>query len=512
MKTKLTLCFAILMSISASLFSQGAAEALMFSQYRYEGTARSMAMANAFTSLGGDSYSISINPAASAVYRYSEFTITPSLNRESGSTNYLGDNYSEKWSRFGISNIAFIANFKPKYTNGSVKSYSFGVAVNKLNNFTSRHYSSGINTNSSWLGSLAESVTGIHNSNLDIADDWNPFFDFPGASWRSILAWNSNLLDPLPDSNTDYIGATENIFGDRIVLAGPIKQNFFRERKGNLSEIVFNMGANFSDRLFVGANIGIQSLYYTDFQRYSEEGINLSNFDSKFQKFDHIYRQNSNGVGINLKVGFIALPTDDLRIGGSISTPTWLYISDEWDEGIDARYSDGYKRDIISPLGQYDYRINSPFRWNLGASYIFGKIGLISIDYEGVDYSGAKIMTDSGDRHPFRDENEYISNNYKAVGNIRVGAEIRVNPTFALRGGYSYYQNPEKSIGYDTEYVSGGIGLSNKRGGFIDIAYQQRLTNTENYTLYSDYTNAVAPVGSLEKSGWKLLVTLGYRF
>ena len=57
--------------------AQSMYDALNFSENRYYGTARSLAMGNAFTALGGDPGSIGINPAGSAVARYSQVTITP---------------------------------------------------------------------------------------------------------------------------------------------------------------------------------------------------------------------------------------------------------------------------------------------------------------------------------------------------------------------------------------------------------------------------------------------------
>ena len=52
--------------------AQTAADAYSYSSIDYYGTARSIAMGNAFTALGGDIGGISINPAGSGVYRYSE--------------------------------------------------------------------------------------------------------------------------------------------------------------------------------------------------------------------------------------------------------------------------------------------------------------------------------------------------------------------------------------------------------------------------------------------------------
>jgi len=499
--------------VTLCLNAQGAMDALRFSQIRYEGTARSMAMGNAFTSLGGDSYSISINPASSGIYRYSEFTITPGLSLERNVSDYLSNKESENWIRPVLSNLGFITNIKTGSGHSGVKSISFGVAINRLNNFSSRSFSYGINSQSSWLGSLAEGLGGVFKGNLDINDNWNPFFDFPGAKWREILAWNSNLLDPLPDSDYDYIGATENINSlGRIVIGGPLNQEFYRETTGNISEVVFNTAVNISDKLFIGANIGVQSLYYSDYQRFSESAINPANFQSRFSSFRHVYRQTSNGAGVNFKVGLIALPVEGLRVGASISTPTWQFINDKWDESIDARYSDGYTSNILSPVGEYNYRVNTPFRWNIGASYVFGKSGLISADYESTDYSSILMLTESGDKHEFRVDNNYIKDNFRSAGILRLGAEIKPVPNTALRAGYTKYDNPEKNFGYDVHMVSGGLGFSGRGGGFLDIALQKRLGNRENYSLYDDYTNHKAPVGKMEMDGWRFLVTLGFRF
>jgi hypothetical protein len=498
--------------ISNVIVAQGALDALTYSQIRYEGTARSMAMGNAFTSLGGDTYAISINPAASGIYRYSEFAITPAITHDKSSTLYIGNRENEGWTKFGISNLGFVGHIPVSDRPYGLKSISFGVAINKLNNFSSRSVTSGVNAQSSWLGSLAESLGGIYNRNLDITDNWNPFYDFRSAPWKAILAWNANLLDPLPDSDEDYLGATENIRGLQIVMGGPVNQEFFRERSGNITEIAFNASTNISDIFFIGANVGVQTLSFYDYKRYSESAVNNGDFDSRFESFSHAYRLNSNGAGVNLKVGFIVLPFAGLRLGASIATPTWSFITDEWDEKINASYSDGYKSQVLSPYGEYSYRINSPMRFNLGASYIIGKVGILSVDYEGVDYSTIKMMTESGDAFEFREDNKYIKDNFQSTGILRAGVEIRPSEAFAIRGGYTKYGNPEKNIGSDVQYVSAGLGYRSGKGTFIDVAFQKRLNTNESYSLYEDYTNHAAPVATLESSGWKVLMTLGFRF
>jgi hypothetical protein len=47
----------------------------------------------------------------------------------------------------------------------------------------------------------------------------------------------------------------------------------------------------------------------------------------------------------------------------------------------------------ISPdkAGVYDYEIETPMKAILSGAYVIGKSGLISVDYEIVDYSTAKL-------------------------------------------------------------------------------------------------------------------------
>ena len=76
----------LLMAIAASASAQNAYDALNFSESNYEGTARSVAMGNAFTALGGDLGAVTINPAGSAVAGYSQMSITPGFTISTNTT------------------------------------------------------------------------------------------------------------------------------------------------------------------------------------------------------------------------------------------------------------------------------------------------------------------------------------------------------------------------------------------------------------------------------------------
>ena len=72
-----------LMSAAVFAGAQDIYSSMDLSGNQYTGTARTMAMGNAFTALGGDLGAISVNPAASAVNHYSQFVVSPGFSLSS---------------------------------------------------------------------------------------------------------------------------------------------------------------------------------------------------------------------------------------------------------------------------------------------------------------------------------------------------------------------------------------------------------------------------------------------
>ncbi|MEP5428457.1 MAG: UPF0164 family protein, partial [Flavobacteriaceae bacterium] len=58
------------------LSAQNINDVLRYSSENIQGTARFQAMGGAFGALGGDLSSLNVNPAGSAVFNYSQFTIS----------------------------------------------------------------------------------------------------------------------------------------------------------------------------------------------------------------------------------------------------------------------------------------------------------------------------------------------------------------------------------------------------------------------------------------------------
>ena len=505
---------AVLLYGAVPAFAQNAYDALRFSEQYTEGTARSVAMGNAFAALGGDMGGITINPASSAIYRYSEFQITPTVTGISSTTDYLGSNAFENNAKAGIASIGYVGSYSTGRQNAGLVSWSFGFMLTKQNSFNSSMTAGGNTDATSWIASLAANTNGIYAPDMDMNDNNNPFYN-SNASWNSILGWNTSLLDTLPGTTDQYIAATENLNGYDISVGGDLRQIFYSKSKGNVTEAVINLGGNFANKLFLGVNIGIQSIMYSYEEMYAEEAVNPNFFQTGFEHFSTSYRYRATGSGINLKAGVIYLPVDWLRLGASISTPTWVFLNEEWENGMSAEFNDGYSQELMSPLGTYSYRLNTPFRWNIGAAFKFGTTGVLSIDYENTNYSKAKLL-DTG-YFGYADENKEIRNLLASQSIVRVGGELNATPAFAVRAGYQYYSTPYAGDSPDDAKHIGalGAGYSIPWGAsnfFIDLAYQQLLNRTnEQFSLYSD-TDIAAPTGTNRTGKWRVLLSLGFRF
>ena len=516
-KTILIPLFALMLSGIAT--AQTAYDALRYSQNRYEGTARSVSMGNAFTGLGGEIGAININPASSALYRYSEFVITPTFGRSVSEVNYLDTKTREGISRVGLSNVGFVIPFNTGRNSGLVN-FNIALNYNKTDDYNYRSMASGVNGQSSWLSAQAAAATGIHNSHLDIIDGgYDPFFE-SSAPWKTILLWNSSLLSPLGEDGLNYYGATENIDDENgtISLGGPINQEFYQYATGFKSRFDINFSWNISNFLFFGMNIGIQDISYRYYESMGETAVNPSDFQSGFNRFNNEYRLTTTGSGFDFNFGIIAKPVKGLSIGASISTPAWLYLKDNYDESIYAHMNavpghDEYKQSIESPLGEYNYRINTPFRWSVGAAYVFGKFMVISADYENIDYSKAAVMNSLGNRSDFRDVNNEIISTFKSSDIFRAGLEVRPAEFLSLRAGYNYYGYADKNDTFGQLHTcSAGIGISSKGGFFADLAYLHYFNTKESFSLYNDVDAMTAPIGNKNDWKFKFLLSLGFRF
>ena len=135
---KKIILFTLASTLALAASAQSWQDALLFSENEYAGTARSVAMGNALTAVGGDLGSIGLNPAGSAVAGSSQFTLSPGLSlavaNVSGSQPELGfgNRVSTTSSRPKMPNLGVVIAMNTGHRSG-LKRVSFGFVSNATN-------------------------------------------------------------------------------------------------------------------------------------------------------------------------------------------------------------------------------------------------------------------------------------------------------------------------------------------------------------------------------------------
>lgn len=541
--------FIILFALAAmSVKAQNAYDAFRFSDRNYEGTARSIAMGNAFTALGGDLGSIGINPAGSAVAKYSQFTITPSLTVSSNTTQgvspysdgylpYFEKQFKQTATHFAIPNFGMTFNWDTGRSSG-LKNVTFGFVMNRVNDWNEDVFAKGKNSTTSFMGAMATEATkmGLLGSNLNMnnAYDYDP--------WKYVVGYQSGMISTFGGYDDQFVGASEllqeNNMGDtEIFLGGPLDQKYGRCVRGGKNDYLINLGFNISDFLYIGANLGITSMNYTYDEYFKEEAVDPDDFGIEFDNgkmayFDsmkHKYSYGANTSGVYGKFGFILTPGLGLRIGAAIQTPTATTVNEYWYESGETTYTDnsfnGYAE---SPEGEDQYRFSEPWRANLGVAWTLGKFAVFSADYEMCNYSSMKFRRNGFDdgREYFIDLNDEIRSIYGKSQMFRAGVEIKPMDVLALRAGYGVTTSPEKfNLNGEqldipaAQNVSFGLGFISRKSFFADMACRYAFASDEYFMPYNDYmfdadgnVTDFAPEILNRKDAWKVLLTLGWRF
>ncbi|MCQ2176348.1 MAG: outer membrane protein transport protein [Bacteroidales bacterium] len=585
MKRFITISLAVAVAGTAAM-AQTMTDALTFSQNNYYGTARSMALGNAMTALGGDLGSIGLNPAGSAVARYSQFAVTPGYSISSntsafsqsnftiltngGRYKYQADNFgpesTDRYSKMTLPDIGVSLSYDTGNSSG-VRSISFALLSSNTSQYLNRFTASGINENTSMLGYFAAAAdwSGLP---FDVFDqDYNPYSYY---NRDVVAAYDSYMINPFGDKG--YIAVTQSgLTGDDASSfrnSGLLRQKAIVQNYGSKHDLVLNLAANVDDKLFVGLNLGLPMFSYSNTEFFGEDAddpeqfpISIVNSDGTvkncyFQTADYTYDYWADAEGIYGKIGIIYLPTDNVRLGLSLQTPTLLTVDEGWTMAASTMISDVRHQASDVPEWNNRYNLRTPGIIDLGVAVTVLDRGFISADYEFADYSAMKYSTYEelalGEDDPFTQVNRLNSLFCGASHALRIGAEYKITSALSARAGYNfttsplkYYEDVDGSLidadvfdanwqrydtglnPFDRKYSmklpsmswSCGLGWSSSGSFFADAAVRgsyQRAAYYQPYPVYQSFDGGNTYTASaLVKNTRRMIdvaLTLGWRF
>lgn len=509
--------------VAVALSAQTVDEAVRYTQNNYYGTARTVALGNAVTALGGDIGTVEINPAGSAVANYSQFSITPNLSFSLGIADYypvrggqLNNSNSASKAGFMVPNVGITYKVDLGVSRG-LKSVTFGFISNVNNNFLNNVDAYGINGHTSFMAAMAGTATS-EGYPTETLSNFDTYYESSShaPSWGSILAYRSNLIGCIDDIYNYYIGSTENAYASDsyyVELGGDLRQAFKEQEIGSKRDLLFNLGFNISDELYLGANLGMPVINYSSVDYLQEDALNSDDFHTTLIKGNYSYTYNASLTGVYGKFGFIYRPVSGLRIGGAIQTPTLYNIRETWClDGASYYNESAYNASDSSPKAEYSYFIRTPFFYNLGIAYTIGNFALISVDWERTDYGSTRFRSSrsSISESSFQYTNDDIRKTCGAVNEFRVGAEVKPLSDFSIRAGYN-----QKS---GVMAFSAGLGYSSPGSFYVDFATKWTRFEDIQYSPYADYietdNGSLYPSASVvaSRSLLDFMLSFGWRF
>ena len=521
MKKILFIIAASLMPVALS--AQSAIDAYAMSQTDFRGTARFMAMGGAFGALGGDVTSMNQNPAGIGVYRSSDVSVTVDFDMQSAKSE--DRSFSDKMDQTKVSCNSFGYIGAYRLNSDGLRTFNWGVSYNRSAS-KARAFRGQMRDLQS---SLSNYIAGCVNDQGWTADELaSADYATTSVPWINILAYDGSLINPRSDGKS-----FQGLYGDGTNGYGEYEV----KEEGGVDEFNLSFGGNVKDVLYWGLSVGITDINYKTYTYYGEAldnayindditGVGNVVMGSAMYALENYLH--TTGTGFNLKLGVIARPNNMLRIGVAFHTPTYYSMKDAYNTSLGFDYS-GQKSSVSTDYGETWYRLRTPWRFIGSLAGVIGTKGIISFDYERVAYDSMKLQDDYG--NDYFDTNGDISNYYKGVNIIRIGAEYRVDPQLSLRAGYSYETSPVNddalnnridiytvsttpAYGFDKDTQHFSFGAGYKFGKvYADIAYVHRTKERE-YHAFSPVVayGEASPSNLIKHNSDQIVATLGVRF
>ena len=523
-----------------------------FAQTNYtSGTARSAAMGGAFTSLGADLSTMSINPAGLGMYQSSDIGVTLSVlnNRTSVRGNGASvDMIDKNQTPMKFNNVGFAFNVWDG--SGALTNINLGISYNTLASYNSTATYEVKGQPISIADVMINQLKQMKNNGITqemMNSSSNPFdnYNIPISEWGSVLAYQTELV----------YGEENGEYSLHRSLSDYAKTNsrLTTRTRGSSGDFEFSVGGNVSNILYFGASLGVRSVDYVENNYYEEAyADNTVEYPIQFMMYDQNIKVT--GSGFNGKFGVTLRPFGGLRLGVAVHTPTFLSLSKYYSASMRANFKEANGFNDVTkttPANSYSYNYTTPARLLTGLSYTFGQWAVLSADYERVWYNGMRLKSVAS--NVAENYKRQIKEHYKAGNNVRVGLEVKPTAWLSLRGGFgvqgnflramedsngqmvsgelAIFNDYDAPVAYKTTNGTAGVGFRFNTV-YIDLAYVYSKTSYTPYMLYYFYNPAdtdpnnvpVSQVGQnaagetytltygqdIERHG--VMVTLGLRF
>ncbi len=470
----------LIVGLGFTSFAQTDEDIFNASKLYHGGSARFQAMSGAMGAMGADVSAAQINPAANGRFSSNVFSITAGANINSSTSEFVGQTTKANISKFTVPSIhiVLVKDLSRKNKGGVFAQNAFG--YNRITNFNQRLIIEGQQFPSLLEGFMGQAA-GIEPSNI-----YNAF------PFSTALAYETWALDYDYDEG-QYLSYLNE--GDMAMKRTYIKT-------GGVNEFYYNHSRNYMNKLYWGFSLNLRDYKYE--QNYVHREMMTVTNNTIFRGFEYQYNLKTQGTGFNGKIGVIYLISDRFRVGASFHTPTFLRLKDNWSANMVTYFADSTK--VVQPQnvpeGSYKYRMITPLKVGVSASYQIGMRATINADLDYIAYSMGRLRSSNDPTvtsYNFNLENQNAKERLSQAVNLRIGAEYNIQQKIFIRAGFSMYSPAYKKIELvDNEPDFGySAGLGYKKNNIsIDLAYSGRTMNRTNYLFVNSNTADVTTVAN----------------
>lgn len=472
-------------------FGQNEVDVYRLSNTYVQGSARFDAMGGSFGALGAESGCIGINPAGFGRASVSSFSFGVIGTTVKTTSRFNENTSSMEALKVRIPNLAGTIVSDVSSSNSGLIYTQISFGMNRIANF---------NNSFNYSGQQFESLLDVFASGAAGIDP-NTLYDY--QPYTASLAYQTYAIDP--DANNNYYPRLNS---------GDVIHNRTVVNKGGINEFYFAISANYIDKIYFGASISYNTINFSESVLHKETLTDTSGVS--LRSFVYQYDYTTKGGGTNLKLGAVFLPTDFLRLGVALHTPTFYQLTDESTANMQALHNDGMKTvdPSLIPSDKYKYRIWTPTKFVGSLGLVFGDNGCVNVDLEYLNYGWGRLKTTNDEAYVGYDyaaENKVVKDQLVDALNIRVGGEWAINNTFFVRGGYGYYPKGDtlaRSYGKSySQTISGGLGFRINRV-YIDLSVRYLMQSSVYKAFYEsrtelDIVNTTFNIGMQYKFDYK---------
>ncbi|MEY2963294.1 MAG: hypothetical protein RL754_555 [Bacteroidota bacterium] len=361
------------------------------------GDARYLSMSGAMVSMSGSLTALSLNPAGAALYNHDVFSMT--LGQFNARNFKTENNYPLRGtSNLNVGNFGFLG-----YDQASRLKIFFTYNSDQVYRERINYSGTGNSIQLPWIANSALTAPD-YLPNIGVYED---------------LLYQSYATDW--DENSNEYRSTADLTNVEF------EHDFFR--RGMRNRWTLGAGYSINNNLSVGASAAIV---------HSFETVDVVHTESypvttDLQGFTLDEWWNNNAIGLAINAGVLYRPVHQLRLGAAIELPHVYAFMQDWEIEFTSNrpsISNNIAQNAYGTDYQWTY-ISAP-KARFGATYLFGRSGLISTSYTATPHQWG--MTPNSDLSGINSASDSLLSTEHRVA---VGGEWRFGP-ISIRGGGAY--------------------------------------------------------------------------